>query len=357
MSLKIKSIKAELVDLGITKPYTIAYKTIDRVENLFVKVKAENGLIGLGTANTSEMVMGEGNINALEQLSEESLEPLTGKDLTNFHTVMDEIYQRFTSTGARAALDIALHDLFTKFLGIPLVSFYGQKIHSLYTSVTIGIMDINETITEAREYIRKGFKILKVKLGKSVEEDIERLKELRAVIPSEIKIRIDANQGWTVNETINFFQETKKLDIELIEQPLPQRSIDEMRALPGELKALIAADESLITPYDAFQLAKDPKAAGIYNIKLMKCGGITKAKEISVIAENAGIDLMWGCNDESRISISAALHTALSCPGTKYLDLDGSFDLEKDLVTGGFILKGGALSISGKPGLGIESIH
>ena len=129
-----------------------------------------------------------------------------------------------------------------------------------------------------------------------------------------------------------------------------------MRAFPGELKGMIAADESLYSPSDALQLAEEPKAAGIFNIKLMKCAGISKAREISVIAENAGIDLMWGCNDESAISISAALHTALSCPATKYLDLDGSFDLARDIVRGGFVLKDGALSLTGKPGLGVERV-
>ena len=101
-------------------------------------------------------------------------------------------------------------------------------------------------------------------------------------------------------------------------------------------------------------MAAKPQPFGIYNIKLMKCGGIFPAKGIADIALLAGIDLMWGCMDESIVSISAALHAALASPATKYLDLDGSFDLAKDLVEGGFVLKDGFLSTNDRPGLGCE---
>jgi len=354
MSLEIKSINAELVDLGLTKPYTIAYKTIDSVEILFVKVEAKTGMSGLGASNTKDMLIGGGNSEALNELSGAALEKFAGRDLGNFDGRLDDIHREFQSIGARTALDIAFHDLYTKHLGMSLASFYGQKHKSLLTSVTIGIMGIEETIEEARQFIGEGFKIIKVKLGTRVEEDIERIEALKAALPKEIKIRIDANQGWSGEDTIKFYQKTEHLDIELIEQPLPVSMADEMRAFPGNLKRMIAADESLYSPADASQLAQDPIAAGIFNIKLMKCAGVSKAREISHIAENAGIDLMWGCNDESAISISAALHTALSCRRTRYLDLDGSFDLVRDIVKDGFILNDGALSIIDKPGLGVE---
>jgi L-alanine-DL-glutamate epimerase-like enolase superfamily enzyme len=140
------------------------------------------------------------------------------------------------------------------------------------------------------------------------------------------------------------------------EQPLPAHDISEMKSLPKEVRNVIAADESLITPADAIELIKPPRAAGIYNIKLMKCGGITQALKIADIALHEDIDLFWGCNDESIVSITAALHAAYSCANTKYIDLDGSFDLGKDIVKGGFVLKDGYMYCSEKPGLGVERI-
>jgi len=122
------------------------------------------------------------------------------------------------------------------------------------------------------------------------------------------------------------------------------------------VRAVVAADESLITPADAIELIKPPHAAGIFNIKLMKCGGISQALKIADIALHENIDLFWGCNDESIVSITAALHAAFACPNTKYIDLDGSLDLARDVVKGGFILKDGYMYCSDKPGLGVEKI-
>jgi L-alanine-DL-glutamate epimerase-like enolase superfamily enzyme len=126
--------------------------------------------------------------------------------------------------------------------------------------------------------------------------------------------------------------------------------------LPEEVRKVIAADESLLSPKDAVGLIDTPNAAGIFNIKLMKCGGVSQAMKIADIAHPAGIELFWGCNDESIVSITAALHTAFACPHTKYIDLDGSLDLAKDEVRGGFILKDGVMYCSDKPGLGVERI-
>jgi L-alanine-DL-glutamate epimerase-like enolase superfamily enzyme len=193
-------------------------------------------------------------------------------------------------------------------------------------------------------------------LGKNLEEDIERLVKLRERFGKKFTLRIDANQGYSTSETIEFYGRTKSLEIELIEQPLPAKSIAELRQLPVEIKKIVAADESLLSPADALHLVQPPTACGIFNIKLMKCGGISQALKIADIAESSGIDLFWGCNDESIISITAGLHAAFACPTTKYIDLDGSLDLEQDVVKGGFILKSGVMYCSDKPGLGLELI-
>jgi L-alanine-DL-glutamate epimerase-like enolase superfamily enzyme len=112
----------------------------------------------------------------------------------------------------------------------------------------------------------------------------------------------------------------------------------------------------LISPKDALELIKPPRAAAIYNIKLMKCGGVSQGLKIADIALHEGIDLFWGCNDESIVSITAALHAAFACSNTKYIDLDGSLDLGRDAVSGGFILKDGYMTCSDKPGLGVEKV-
>src|SRR6185312_1659611 len=97
---------------------------------------------------------------------------------------------------------------------------------------------------------------------------------------------------------------------------------------------------------EALKLLEPTPCCGIFNIKLMKCGGIIPAQAIAKIAHDANIAVMWGCNDESIISISAALHTAFASPATRYLDLDGSLDLKQDVVKGGFVIEKGMMRIT-----------
>jgi L-alanine-DL-glutamate epimerase-like enolase superfamily enzyme len=167
---------------------------------------------------------------------------------------------------------------------------------------------------------------------------------------------VDANIGYTVEETARFFERTAPLAIEFVEQPVPREAFGEIRTLTPRARARIAADESLHDEKDALALAgpAGEPACGIYNIKLMKCGGIRPALRIATIAETAGIALMWGCMDESRISIAAALHAAFASPATRYLDLDGSLDLARDVVDGGFTLEAGVMRTTGAPGLGVR---
>ena len=355
--MKIKKIHVWTADLGNTKPYTIAFKTIDEVLNTFVEITLDNGVTGIGAANPSEYVTGENLSDTQAALAEGNIAFLIGRDIREINQLLYEIFLKFPATpAARAALDIALHDAFTKFLGIPLVKYLGQKIRTLPTSNTIGIKNVEETLKEAEEYGKLGFKALKVKIGKDLEEDIERLVKLREKFGNKFSIRIDANQGYTPAQTITFYNRTKDLAIELIEQPLPAKALAELKQLPEDVRKVIAADESLLSVRDALALVKPPSAAGIFNIKLMKCGGVAEGLKIANIGYHENIDLFWGCNDESIVSITAALHAAFACTNTRYIDLDDSLDLGRDVVKGGFILHDGMMQCSDEPGLGLERI-
>ncbi|MFM8851062.1 MAG: mandelate racemase/muconate lactonizing enzyme family protein [Cytophagales bacterium] len=355
--MKIKSIKSWSADLGNTKPYTIAFKTVDGVNNAFVEIELDNGITGIGAGNPSEYVTGEHFEQCTAALEEKNIAFLVGRDIREIHQLTFEVWQKLPANpAARAALDIALYDAFTKFLNVPLVKYLGQKIQSMPTSNTIGIKNVEETLKEAQEYGERGFKVLKVKLGIDLQEDIERIVKLREKFGKKFVIRIDANQGYDTAKTVEFYNKTKHLEVELIEQPLPAKEIEKMRQLPAEIRKVIAADESLLSPKNALEIVKPPVAAGIFNIKLMKCGGISQGLKIAEIGLHEGIDLFWGCNDESIISITAALHLAFSCSNTKYIDLDGSLDLARDVVKGGFLLKEGVMYCSDKPGLGVEKL-
>ena len=220
----------------------------------------------------------------------------------------------------------------------------------------MGIKSIEESADEAKEYVSNGFRFLKIKTGSDVDHDIELIHKVRETVGNSISIRVDANQGYSIEDLNKFVNKTKEKNIELIEQPFPRDHDSNMHKIPESVSDICAADESLHDPEDAIRLTNNKKFFGIFNIKLMKCGGLYPARKIAHIANQNNIDLMWGCMDESIVSISAALHIALSSTKTKYLDLDGSFDLARDIVSGGFMLKEGKLIPTMEPGLGVNYI-
>lgn len=351
--MTIKSIKVYKKNLALTRPYTIATKTISDVESVFLEIELSNGIIGLGAANPAKEVVGEDADMSFHNLQSDDIQRFVGRDIAEIHSIIPSVAAAFPhAPGTLAAMDIALHDAFCQYLKLPIAQFYGQKIESMPTSVTIGIKNVAETVAEADEYWDAGFRVLKVKLGHDIEEDIERLVKLREKFGQSIRIRVDANQGYQTEQVADFFNRTYPLNLELVEQPTPVGHEKKLLTLPYDIRMKIAADESLVDLPMALFLA-GTKRVGIFNIKLMKCGGIREALKIATIAEAANVDLFWGCNDESIVSITAALHVAFSCAHTKYIDLDGSFDLSEDVVKSGFVLKNGVMSLPKGAGLGL----
>ena len=353
--MKIRHISSERKRVPLVKPYDIATMRIDAVDLLFVRISTDEGIEGFGSASPAEDVTGESPASCQAALASARMDWLVGRDPSSRESLLKELEQSHRATpAARAAIDMALHDLAARIRGVALVDFLGRCHDHLPTSVTIGISSVEETIAEADEHLGRGFRCLKVKTGRSFEEDIERLAVLRERVGPDIAIRIDANQGCSLDEARRLGSLAGDLALELVEQPLPATSDSALRSLPWSSRRIIAADESLHGEKDAEALADAPPACGIFNIKLMKCGGIRPALVIAGIAESAGIDLMWGCNDESVVSIAAALHAAYACPNTRYLDLDGSFDLARDPARGGFVVEEGCLRLLDRPGLGVD---
>ena len=352
--MKITEIKVFSKNLALTKPYTIAYKTITDVENVFLLITLENGIIGIGAANPDPQVVGESPTDVLQNSQLDYFQKFIGKSIKLFRSMIYEIGVTFPNKpGTLVLWDIALHDAFAKYMNMPVAAIYGQHIYSLPTSVTIGIMDVNNTVKEATEYVKLGFNVLKIKTGQEVDLDIERIVKVNEQFKN-IKIRVDANQGYEINDLKKFINATKELGLEIIEQPLLVGREKKLEEIEEVFRTILVADESLKNSQSAIEFTAPPQPYGIFNIKLMKCGGILAALEIATIAKAASINLFWGCNDESIVSITAALHVAFACPNTKYLDLDGSFDLAEDIVSGGFLLRNGIMSIRDKSGLGVE---
>jgi L-alanine-DL-glutamate epimerase-like enolase superfamily enzyme len=353
--MKISDIRVYERDLGTSRPYSIAYKTVTEVKNVFVEIELANGIVGIGACNPSEKVVGENVDQALGHLQSADFDYLRGSRINGFESLLRQTKMALEKwPGSHAAVDIALHDVFTKYLKISLGEYFGVAHKKLPTSITIGIKNVQETLDEATEYWEAGFRCIKVKTGLSPEEDAERILKIHEKYPKAV-LRVDANQGYSPSDLELFVKSTQKVDLELIEQPFPvDRFAEGAKDLSDEVSKFLVADESLKNPEDAIDLIKHVPGCQIFNIKLMKSGGLTNAREIAAIAGRSGVNLMWGCNDESAISITAAMHLAFSYPHTRYIDLDGSLDLVQDIVEPGFEIVEGVMRPKGGMGLGVS---
>ncbi|MEL6340441.1 MAG: dipeptide epimerase [Myxococcota bacterium] len=353
--MKINRIDIERSSIPLIRPYTVAYETRSDVDLLFARVETDTGLIGYGSGSPAAAVTGESFEAAFKALTDGRLTELIGSDPRAIGSVIHQVRRCFSRLpAAMATVEIALWDLFGKATSTPVVDIIGRCHRRLPTSITLGIQSVERTLADAEEYLGRGFHVLKVKIGHEFERDIECISRLRELGGDKVELRVDANQGYSFDETRALFDQVEALGVSVVEQPMAPSDDERLALLDPQSCRLLVMDESVQTPGDAWRLARSTPGLGAFNIKLMKTGGITRAGEIAKIAHLAGLDLMWGCMDESVISISAALHAAFSSPATRYLDLDGSFDLARDPARGGFDLTDGYLSLRDAPGLGID---
>ncbi len=352
---RIRSVQIEAVTQRLSRPYRIATRLVETVEHSLVEIESAGGLIGHGCAAPAAGVTGETPEDTATALSRADGILRGRRAETPLASIAAFAPTAPGAPAAQAAIDVALFDLAAQHAGCPLVDWFGRAQDRIETSITIGISPVAETLADAAEYYSRGFRCFKVKVGLSAGEDHERIRRLRELYPpAEVRLRIDANQGYGLDELRRWLEELAGFAVEFVEQPLPPASFGDLVQLDAGQRELIAADESLISPADALDLLRPQRLCGIFNIKLMKCGGLEPARRIANTAEAAGVNLMWGCMDESVVSIAGALHAALSCPSTRYLDLDGHLDLAEDIYAGGVAIEGGMMATLEGAGLAIR---
>lgn len=243
---------------------------------------------------------------------------------------------------AAAAVDAALHDLAGQRFGVPLYEIFGVDPRATPpTSFTIG-MDTPEVVA-AKVREAGDFEVLKIKLGS--EDDLELLEAVRS--ETDRPLRVDANEGWTLERAKELVDELARMGVELVEQPLPADRLDETRELRRVSPLPLVADESVACAADV------PRLAGAFdaiNIKLAKCGGLAEARRMIAVARAHGMKVMLGCMIESSLGITAAAHLS---PLVDWADLDGSLLITNDPFKGAE-LAGGRLVPPEAPGLGVE---
>ena len=259
--MKIARVECWREEVPLSRPYSIAFQSTEAVTILALAITCEDGGVGLGAATPEPAITGE-TVEACEAALR-SLE-LVGADVRTLPRILRGLAT--ATPGARAAVDMALHDLLAKRLGLPLADVLGRAHEALPTSITIGIKPLAETLADAREYLERGFRVIKVKVGEGLEPDVERLVKLRERLGTAVVLRADANQGYDAATLRTFLRRTEGLAIEFLEQPLRPEADEDLRALPEADRARIALDESVQDEADALRLARPPHLAGIWNL-------------------------------------------------------------------------------------------
>lgn len=286
----------------------------------------------------------------LGETQESVMHFLSNLDLTQFHDpflvedIMDYVFMSAPGNyAAKAAVDIALHDLIGKIAGLPLYRLWGLNPEDTPdTSFTIGIDEpkvVQEKVKEASAY-----NILKVKLGR--DNDREMINSVRSV--SNVPICVDVNQGWTDRQfALDMIYWLKDQGVVFVEQPMPKEAVDDIAWLTLNSPLPVIADEALQAKEDVMSLY------GVYsgiNIKLMKCGGLRAAREMVTLARAMKMEVMFGCMTETSCAVSAASQLS---PLARWGDLDGNLLISNDIFDGVKVVDG-KIILPDRPGVGVE---
>lgn len=351
----MKITHTEIYRLSIPmESFVIATGTMDYAQNTFIRIHTDCGIYGVGECSAFPMIVGETQDTCLA-LARDFARLWKGKDplaIAERLAELDAFVAR--NTTIKSAFDMALHDLAAKHADVPLYRFLGGGVRDIVTDITVGIASPETMAAKALTFKDQGAEVLKVKLGKRPEEDVERIRAIRGQVGVELPIRIDANQGWSFEEAVAALQGMQVFDIQFCEQPMRSYNDHLLPQLRRETTIPLMADESCYDHRDAVRLATQG-ACDYINIKFSKSGGIAEALRIQQAAADHHIPCMIGGMLESRLALSAKAHFAFAAPNVQFFDMDTCMlgHLE-DPVIGGVRFDGYRLSLPELPGIGAD---
>lgn len=354
--MRIAEIRLGKLTLPLAHPFKTALRTVERIEDVAVMVVGENGAVGYGEAPPTAVITGDTTGSILCAIQDHIAPALVGMDIEDLPAVMGKLNSCLVhNTSPKAAVDMALYDLWAKIQGKPLYQLLGGARSSFETDLTISVNGVDEMVRDSLEAVGKGFSVLKIKVGKEGLADVERIAAIRQAVGPEVKLRVDANQGWTAAQSVAIIKtmEDKGLDIQLVEQPVPADDLAGLKYVTGQVDTPILADEAVFSPTDAANLIAI-RACDYLNIKLMKTGGIWNALKICQLAKQHGMECLVGCMLESQVAVAAAAHL---CGGQEVItmaDLDGPSLCASAPFPGGPIFEGPSIRLNETPGIGVE---
>ena len=319
--MKITHLSLKIEKIALQTPFVTALRRVESVDNVIITLHTDTPLIGEGAAPATKAITGE-DLKSISQTIEKTIFPLLRNQTFELKTLLEVTHQACKgNSSAKAAVEIALYDLASKNRDQSLVEFLHGTACKLQTAVTISLNEPDIMSDDAAKAFARGFDILKIKVGSNDGQDIQRIKAVSNAAP-QAKLLVDANQAWSLETSLNIINALKDAKIELIEQPVKGKDIEGLKQITQQSSIPILADEAVFTFEDAKKVIEQ-QAADLINIKLMKCGGISKAIEIIEYCQAHHVKCMMGSMLEGPVSINAAAQLVMAYPEAfSYIDLD-----------------------------------
>lgn len=354
LNMKIKSVQAIPIFFKLFSPFIFSGVKLEILDYVLVRVETKDGCVGYGECPAYWIPRREtqqSTLKAIEVVAKKFKGHScyeTAERLKIFHEHIPSAY------AAQCGIDIACYDLVGKILNKPIAQILGIP-KPVPVEVGIPMMENNDAIRIVDQALSHGISVFKVKVGKNLDKEINLLKLIKSRIGKEMKLFVDANQGFkTIDEVINFLKRLSEFDIIIswIEQPLPvSASISDFKKLRKNISIPIMLDESVYTYEDAEKFAKEG-ACDMFNIKLAKAGGISGAVLFFEVAKKYHIPCALGSMIEGALGTYAGLHFAAT--HEMKITALSAFKYINDELAFGPKIENGLMVISEKPGLGIE---
>ncbi|WP_372392815.1 dipeptide epimerase [Xanthomonas sp. NCPPB 3582] len=358
--MKITGFRLGMLRVPLNTPFKTALRTVQAIEDVVVVLQTDGGHLGYGAAPATAPITGDTHGSIIAAITHCIGPRLIGQEVADLNRLCGLVQHALErNTSAKAAVEIALYDLWAQSFGAPLYRVLGGGTPRITTDITISADSIEVMVAHAQSALARGYAALKIKVGKDSASDVERVKAIHAAVDGRAALRLDANQGWTPKQAVRNMRslEDAGIVLELLEQPVKAADIDGLAFVTAHIDTPVMADESVFSPSQVIDLLQR-RAADIVNIKLMKTGGLSNAIRIADIAALYGVPCMIGCMIESSVSVAAAVHLAVAKADSITLaDLDAPALGQFDPTEGGVRFDEAQIHVDDAPGLGIGRIR
>lgn len=356
---RIVAVRTDRLSAPLHTPFVTALRRTSTTETVVVRVSDADGVTGWGEAPQVWRVTGE-SLAGAEACVRGPLATVTvGRDTDDLADTARAVQAAVVgNAGAKAAVDVALHDLAARRAGLSLPRFLGSGRHRLDTDVTLAAGDAEALGRAAAARHGEGFRVLKVKVGTDAPTDVARVAAVRAAVGPDVAIRLDANQGWTAREAVGIISELEDrgLGIETVEQPVPAPDLDGLAWVSDRVATPVMADEAVYGVRDLVEVIRR-RAADVVNVKLAKCGGLSVGRTLLDLARAHEMGTVVGSMMESHLGVGAAASLAAACGTTLVPDLDAAWWVAQSPFEGGLRYDGAGVVLPESPGLGIEGLR